>query len=290
MTRLRPRRPLGGALVATFGLLVLAALVWLGRAPSAPSRELRVCADPNNLPFSNEREEGFENRLAALVAREMGATVRYTWWAQRRGFVRHTLGAGECDVIMGVPTTFELVLPTAPYYRSTYVFVYRQDRGLDIRTFDDEPLRTLQIGVHVIGDDYANPPPAHALASRGIIRNVVGYSIYGDYAQPDPPAGLVRAVADGEVDVAIVWGPLAGYFAARERLPLELVPVSPEVDLPFLPFVFDMSMGVRRGDDALKDELDEILRRNAPEIDALLEEFGFPFVRRVRRSASAGLP
>jgi mxaJ protein len=290
MTRARPALRRGAALLVTFGLVLVAALVWLGNASSISRRELRVCADPNNLPFSNEREEGFENRLAEIVAREMEATLRYTWWAQRRGFIRHTLRAGECDVVMGVPTTYELVLPTAPYYRSTYVFVYRRDRNLDIRTFDDEVLRTLRIGVHVIGDDYANPPPAHALASRGMIANVVGYSIYGDYAQPDPPARLVRAVAAGEVDVAIVWGPLAGYFARRDRLPVEIVPVSPEVDLPFLPFVFDMSIGVRREDETLKEELDDILRRNAPEVEGLLEEFGFPFVRRVRRSARADLP
>jgi mxaJ protein len=278
-----PRR--SGLALALFAVAVTAAVAWLVVAPPRPARELRVCADPNNLPFSNEREEGFENRLAQLVAGEMHAAVRYTWWAQRRGFVRNTLRAGECDVIMGVPTTYELVLPTAPYYRSTYVFVSREDRGLDVRTFDDEALRTLRIGVHVIGDDYANPPPAHALASRGIVQNVVGYSIYGDYAQPDPPARLVQAVADGEVDLAIVWGPLAGYFARRDELPLRLVPVSPEVDLPFLPFVFDMSIGVRREDEALKEELDAILRRKAPEVEALLEEFGFPFVRRVRRTA-----
>jgi mxaJ protein len=288
MTRRRP--PAGAVLLLPFGALVAAALVWLSTAPPGAARELRVCADPNNLPFSNEREEGFENRLADLVAGEMGATVRYTWWAQRRGFVRNTLRSGECDVVMGVPTTYELVLPTAPYYRSTYVFVSREDRQLDVRTFDDEVLRTLSIGVHVIGDDYANPPPAHALASRGMVRNVVGYSIYGDYAQPDPPARLVHAVAAGEVDLAVVWGPLAGYFARRDGLPLRIVPVSPEVDLPFLPFVFDMSMGVRREDEALKEELDDILRRKAPEVEALLEEFGFPFVRRVRRAARAGLP
>jgi hypothetical protein len=135
-------------------------------APPAP-RELRVCSDPNNLPFSNDREEGFENALAELVAAEMGASLRYTWWVQRRGFIRHTLRALECDVVMGVPTTYELVLATRPYYRSQYVFVYRPDRGLEVRSLDDDVLRTARIGVHVIGEDYANPPPAHALAGEG---------------------------------------------------------------------------------------------------------------------------
>jgi mxaJ protein len=243
---------------------------------SPPVRELRVCADPNNLPFSNEREEGFENRLADLVAAEMGATVRYTWWAQRRGFIRNTLRAHDCDVVMGVPTSYELVLATQPYYRSSYVFLYRADRGIAVRTFDDDLLRQVKVGVHVIGDDYANPPPAHALSSRGVVSNVVGYSIYGDYSQPDPPARLVDAVVNGDVDVAAIWGPFAGYFAKRHPVALEIVPVSPEIDLPFLPFVFDISMGVRRDDVALREELDAILERKAAAIDALLAEYGVP--------------
>jgi mxaJ protein len=247
-----------------------------GDEAATTTRELRVCADPNNLPFSNEREEGFENRLAELVAAEMGAVVRYTWWAQRRGFIRNTLRAHACDVVIGVPTSYELVLATQPYYRSTYVFLYRADRGIDVRSFDDDVLRRVKVGVHVIGDDYANPPPAHALASRGVVQNVVGYSIYGDYSTPDPPARLVDAVANGEVDVASIWGPFAGYFARRHAAKLEIVPVSPEIDLPFLPFVFDIGMGVRRDDQALKDELDEILERKADAIDALLAEYGVP--------------
>lgn len=239
-------------------------------------RELRVCADPNNMPFSNDREEGFENRLASLLAEELDATVRYTWWAQRRGFIRNTLNARECDVVMGVPSSYELVLVTRPYYRSTYVFVSQRDRALPIQTFDDAILRTLTIGVHVIGDDYANPPPAHALASRGMITNVVGYSIFGDYARPNPPAHIIDAVARGEVDVAVVWGPLAGYFASRAGVDLTLTAVQPEIDLPFLPFVFDIALGVRRDDVALRDELDAILARRADDVNALLRDYGVP--------------
>jgi quinoprotein dehydrogenase-associated probable ABC transporter substrate-binding protein len=246
-----------------------------------PARLLRVCADPNNLPFSNRRLEGFENRIAGLMAREMGAEVAYTWWPQRRGFVRNTLNAGACDVVMGIPSSYELVLATRPYYRSTYVFVSRQDRHLGVRSFDDPLLRRLRIGVQLVGDDYANAPPAHALAARGVIGNVHGYSVYGDYRQESPPAAVVEAVARGEVDVAVVWGPLAGWFARRQthrRIPLEIVPVSPQIDLPFLPFVFDISMGVRRGDTELKEKLDGILERKRSEIDAILDESGVPRV------------
>jgi mxaJ protein len=237
---------------------------------------LRVCADPNNLPFSNKNGEGFENALAQLVARELGRGVEYTWWPQRRGFIRNTLKAGACDVVLGVPSSFEMALATRPYYRSTYVFVYRQDRGIAVRSFDDPTLRKLRIGVQIIGDDGANAPPAHALANRGIVDNVVGYTVYGDYSQPNPPARIVEAVAKGAIDVAVVWGPLAGYFAPRQGVPLAVVPVSPQIDMPFLPFVWDISMGVRRSDKRLQAELDEVLERERPAIDALLNRYGVP--------------
>ncbi|HYG11177.1 MAG TPA: substrate-binding domain-containing protein [Pyrinomonadaceae bacterium] len=239
---------------------------------------LRVCADPNNLPFSNHRQEGFENKIAELIAREMNLRVEYTWWAQRRGFIRNTLRAGICDIVIGVPSSFELALTTAPYYRSTYAFVYRKNAGLSVRSFDDAVLRNVKIGVQMIGDDAANTPPAHALSNRHIITNVRGYNVNGDYARSDPPAEIVAAVAKGEVDVAVVWGPLAGYFAKRQRVALEVVPVSPEIDLPFLPFVFDISIGVRRGDNMFKDRLEEVLSRRNREIESILDEYGVPRV------------
>jgi mxaJ protein len=255
---------------------------------SEPARALRVCADPNNLPFSNERGEGFENRLAELLADELDASLEYVWWAQRRGYVRNTLRAGLCDVLLGVPSSFELAQPTRPYYRSTYVFLHRSDRvGLeDIESFDDARLRDLRIGVHVVGDDYTNTPPVHALAQRGIVENVRGYTLYSDYAEPNPPARLIEAVASGEVDLAVVWGPFAGYFASRQPVPLAFRPVFPQIDLPFLPMVFDIAMGVRRGDGELQAELDQALVRRRSEIDALLREFGVPRLD----DAAAGAP
>jgi mxaJ protein len=247
---------------------------------------LRVCADPNNLPFSNQQREGFENKLADIVAREMTATVEYTWWAQRRGFFRNTLKAGVCDVVFGVPSGFEMALTTSPYYRSTYVFVYRKDRHLNIRSFDDPALRALKIGVQMIGDDFSNSPPAHALSSRKIIDQVKGYTVYGDYAQPNPPARIIDAVARREIDVAIVWGPLAGYFANREGVPLTVVPVSPQVDRPFLPFVYDISLGVRRGDQTLRDQLEQILQKRRSDIDRILRNYGVPRVDNIKEGGA----
>jgi quinoprotein dehydrogenase-associated probable ABC transporter substrate-binding protein len=242
--------------------------------PGVADRVLRVCADPNNLPFSNDRGEGLENALARLVARELHADLQYTWLPQRRGFVRNTLNARKCDVMMEVPAGYGRTLSTNPYYRSTYVFVTRKDRHLRIRSFDDPALRRLRLGVQMIGDDYSNTPPAHALGRRGLGGNVVGYSVYGDYSRPAPLAEIVDAVAKGEVDVAVVWGPVAGYFAPRESVPLEIAPV-PGADPPFS-FAFDVSMGVRRGDEALREKLDSVLRKRRKEIDALLVSYGVP--------------
>ena len=258
----------------SFLLLALAALA--GAAPAPAPRELRVCADPNNLPFTNQRGEGFENRIAELVARDLHAQVRYTWWAQRRGFFRNTLNASLCDVVMGVPSDFELARPTAPYYRSSYVFVTRRDRGLHITSLDDSVLRRVRIGVQLIGNDYMNTPPAHALSRRGIVANVVGYTVYGDYSRPNPPARIIEAVARGEVDVAIVWGPLGGYFASREAVPLSLTPVTPEMEPPGIPLAYSISMGVRKGADSLRRELDQVIARRQPEINRILDSYGVP--------------
>jgi mxaJ protein len=247
---------------------------------------LRVCADPNNLPFSNSRGEGFENRLATLIARDLGDTVAYTWWAQRRGFVRNTLKAGSCDLIMGVPAGMDMVLRTAPYYRSTYVFVTRRDRRLTVRSFDDSVLRRVRVGVQLIGDDGANTPPAHALSRRGIIQNVKGYTVYGDYATESPPSRIIEAVARGDIDVAIAWGPMAGYWARRSPVALTLTPVHPQIDARFLPFVFDIALGVRRGDATLRAALDSILVRRRGEIHRLLDEYGVPRLDVVGRPVS----
>lgn len=180
---------------------------------------------------------------------------------------------------MGMPAESGRVLTTRPYYVSTYVFLSRRDRHLRIRSLDDSLLRRVRIGIHFIGDDYNNPPPAHALGRRGIVRNVTGYSIYGDYSKPNPPAELIHAAARGDVDVAIVWGPLAGYFGAREKVPMTLTPVTPAVDPPGLRFTFAIAVAVRRDDAALRAKLDAALDRRRPEIDRILRRYGVPRVR-----------
>lgn len=256
----------------------LAASVLLIGATSSPvqSRPLRVCADPNNLPYSNARHEGFEDKLAQLVGRELHRKVEYFFWAQRRGFVRNTLKAGKCDIIMGTASGVEMVLTTRPYYRSAYTFVSKTSTP-DIHSLDDPRLRDVKVGVQLIGDDFNNTPPAAGLTRRGIVRNVRGYTVYGDYRDANPPSRIVRAVEKGEVDVALVWGPLAGYFARQSPVPLRVVPISPRSD-GRLPYTFDISMGVRRSDKAFRDSLDQVIVRRRGEIDRLLAEYGVPRV------------
>jgi mxaJ protein len=258
-------------------LLVMFAL-WTWTALGEEQKQFRVCADPENFPFSNRQLEGFENKIADLIAKELGASPTYIWWGQRRGFIRNTMKAtlkeARCDVVIGVPKGYDLVRWTKPYYRSTYVFVYPKSKGFQIKSLDDPILRTLKIGVHLLGDDYENPPPVHELAKRGLVDNVVGYDTF--YSQENPPSTIIDAVAGGAIDVAIVWGPAAGYFAKQQRVPLELVPVpSGKGDLPF---AFDISMGVRPGDEELKIQLEKLLDRKQTEIRKILEDYGVPLM------------
>lgn len=272
-----PWRLLAAGLGVVCGVLLFAAS---GRSeePAGGPSVLRVCADPNNLPFSNRQSQGFENKIAELLAKERGGGVAYTWWPQRRGFLRGTLNAGRCEVVMGVPAEYELVLTTRPYYQSTYAFVYRSDADYRLTSLDDAVLRSLRIGVHLIGDDYTNSPPAHALSQRGLVDNVVGYSVYGNYAEDSPPGKIVAAVAAGEIDAALVWGPIAGYFAQRHTPPLRVTPLPAEAGSARLLFQYDMAMGVRRGNHTLKAELDALLAQHARPIRAILQDYGVPLV------------
>lgn len=237
---------------------------------------LRVCADPNNMPFSNEQEQGFENKLARLVADQLGAKLEYTWWSQRKSFVKNSLDAGRCDLLMGIPTSLGSVTATQPYYRSTYVFVSRHDRNLRIASLDDPRFAAWRVGVHVVDDNLA--PPAAALARRGITSNVTGFSLFGAYGEANPPRKLIDAVAAGTIDVAIVWGPFAGYFSKQEPVELDTVPVSPATFLA-IPFTFDVSAGVRKGDIALKNEVEHVLDAQAPRIRQILDDYGVPRVQ-----------
>jgi mxaJ protein len=270
------------ALILTTAAACFAVAPWALRTPSKasaeePKRVLRVFADPNNLPFSNRREEGFENKIASLIAREMGVELQYNWQALRQGFFRRAFRDGDGDIIMGVPRDIERMLTTAPYYRSTYVFVSRKDRGLNLTSLDDPRLRTLKIGIPIVGGETSNTPPVVALAHRGIVANTVGYTVYGDYEKDNPPARMVDAIANREVDVSILWGPLVGYFARRQPVPLEVTPVAPQLD-GAIPFAFDIAIGVDPKNPALRDQINSAMEKNRDRIRQILEEFGVPQV------------
>jgi mxaJ protein len=258
------------------------------RATHAP---LRVCADPDNMPYSRRleaapgltathsasgrtRERGFEIEIAELLARDLGTTAEYVWWPQRLGFLRNTLNAGSCDVVIGLPTAVDVVLPTRPYYRSTYVFVSRDADRLDVREYGDARLRRLRIGVQLVGDDGSNPPPAEALSRRGLLSNLVGFPVYGDHAN-GRESKIVDAVARGEVDVAAVWGPIAGYFASRAAVKLRLTPVSAS-DTTASPHTFDMGMAVRKRDTARRDRLNQFLDQHRAAIADVLDKYAVP--------------
>ena len=236
-------------------------------------RELRVCADPDNLPYSHENGSGFENRIAQLVADELDARLIYSWAPQRRGYVRKNLNAGLCDVLVGVPAHYDPVRTTQPYYRSTYVFAFRANGPFRVHSFDDPQLAKAKIGVQLVGDDLAATPPGHALAGRGFVRNVIGYPPFGDRPQAQR---MLDALAGGELDVALVWGPPAAYFARNEPVPLELAQASAPPEIAGIPFEYSIAMGVRKRDTQLQQELDRVIVKRRSDIDAILREYGVP--------------
>jgi len=259
--------------------IIAAVALLLGSCSLVPQRTLTACADPNNLPFSNKAGQGFENKLAQLIASDLHAKLDYIWWAQRRGYVRNTLNERKCDFWPGVASNVEMVATTRPYYRSTYMFVTRRDANIGGLTLNDPRLKELKIGVQLVGDDASNTPPAHALAARGIIGNVRGYMLYGNYAAPNPPAEVLSAVERGDVDVALVWGPLAGYFAAKSAVPLRLEPVTPWFADRQWPMQFDVSVGVRRDNQKLLNDIDRILARRSGDVRRLLASYHVPIVQ-----------
>lgn len=257
--------------------MALLALALLGAAAQAqgPAAPLRVCADADNLPYSREDGSGFENRIVQWLAEALHRPLQVSWVHVQRGLVRRTFGQDLCDVLPGLPSGFERVLPTRPYYRSGYVFLSRELDGRPLRGFDDARLAELRIGVQLPGADQAATPVGHALAQRGARERVVGFPPLGEVP---PVQRMVQALVAGELDAAVVWGPQAGFFAQRAGAPLVMTPARPPAGLALPPFEFDMVMGVRRDQPALRDEIDAALAGLQPRIDALLAQYGLPRV------------
>lgn len=238
---------------------------------------LRVCAEPDNLPFSNEKGEGFENRIAEAVAKDLGMALEYTFLRERKGFLRQTLNANRCDVVIGVPAQLERVRKTRPYYRSTYAIVTRKDRHLDLKSYDDPAWAGLKIGLHTIGDDGSNSPPAHVLGHHHLGANVVGYPMWGPEDQKDPQGEVVRAVAEKKIDAAIVWGPFAGYFAKPYGKALVVRPAPLDPGLPGQTMAWNITMAVRKDDEVLQEKLNQSLNRQSKKIQQILKDYHIPF-------------
>ena len=250
-------------------VMILFPLAW--QAWGDELKQLQICGDPDNLPFSNKKSEGFENKIAQVIAKEIGAELTYFWWPHQRGLVRRAMRPGLCDVMISIPQGWDQVLWTKPYYRSAYVIVYPKDRGFQITSLDDPILKRLKIGV------YINSPPAEALANRDIRTNVVGYSLFYD-SGGERPDKMIQDLIAGKIDVVMDWGPMAGYFTKRldGSSPLEVVLL--QGGEPGIPFTFEFSMGVRKGNTVLKAELEQAISKRHAEIRKILEEYGVPLL------------
>lgn len=249
---------------------LLCALLLLGQLGAAQGWEMRVCADPDDLPFSNRQMQGFDNRIAELLAKDLGARLTYVWWKRSPSMVHMRLREGHCDLILGLGEGYEGTLSTLAYYQSSFVFVYREDSPYAVASMDDPVLKELRVAVETPG-----VPPFEALANRGLSAKAVILEAT-DPAASSPSSPIVEAVAKGQVDVAIVWGPVAGYFARRQPTKLKVVPVQPEFELPAISMVYPVVIGVRAGDEALRDRLNIALVRRWDQIQAILKEYGVP--------------
>jgi mxaJ protein len=263
----------GFLFLATFGVPPKAAEAQLRPGLEKPG-VIRVCADPDNMPLSNQKGEGFEQKIAELIAKDWNAKIEYAWWPVRRGFFARALNGRYCDVAIQAPADFDMAAVTRPYFRSGYVFVTRKDSGLDIKSLADPRLKKLRIGVNILNSDAENTPPAMALSRYGVVGNLTGFPTF--YTDTVRPEDIVTAVAKKTIDVGIAWGPLAGYFAQRSPVPLTLQPLAERDSLTDFPFRFSIGIAVRRRDKALRDSLQTVLDRRKPEIQAILKEYGIP--------------
>lgn len=239
--------------------------------PEENAGEFRVCADKDNLPYSNDKLEGFENKIAELIANDLGKKVTYQFWYDRIGFVRNTLNAKRCDVIIGTVAGNDMVRTSKPYYRSGYVFVYRKDSGYNITDWDSPDLHKGKIGV------VGQTPPSRPMSDKGLMDNARPYRIMRDLNLP--PSFIIDDLVKGDIDIAILWGPIAGYYAKKAAIPLVVVP-APEYEAENVhgKEYWNISVGVRKKDKERMAVIDEVLQRRAKDIEKILDDYGIPHV------------
>ena len=270
-------------LTGVFASMLMSALTAVPAARAddfMPQGSLRVCADANLMPFSNDKLEGFENKIAQMIGDELKLPVTYYWWPQTIGFVRNTLRARHCDLVMGAASGEELMQNTNPYYKTTYALVYRSDSGISAKGFDDPSLRGARIGV------VAMTPPATAIRRYGIT-NIEPYQLNIDTRVEQPARKAIEDVASGATDAAAIWGPIAGYYAARQSVPLTVVPLPEQ---PGTRMQFLISMGIREGEQLWKHWLNDFIARRQGDIERILAEYNVPLLNpdgSLRRRADA---
>jgi quinoprotein dehydrogenase-associated probable ABC transporter substrate-binding protein len=245
--------------------------VWAQTADLVDRSQLRVCADPANIPFSSETGEGFENKIAELLAKELGVPVAYTWFPQATGFVRNTLGAGRCDLVMGVAQGEELMQNTNPYYKSTYALVVKADSDLkSVESLDDVRLKDKAIGV------IAGTPPATVMAMNGLMGKVRPYSLVVDRRFEAPAEKMIADLNDGAIDAGILWGPMGGFYASKNTIPLSVIPLAHETKGPRMSY--RITMGMRRNEQEWKHQINELIAKKQNEINAILLSYGVPLL------------
>jgi len=276
-------RHLAMGVLLALGLAGLACVVWPGGgraqddAGSEGSIELvdphvfRACADPRNLPFSNEAGEGFENKIAELLARKLGKTLAYTFYPGATGFIRNTLNAHRCDVVLGIAQGDDIVQPTNPYYRTSYVAAYRKGGPLEgIDSLSDPRLKTARIGI------IAGTPPANFLAANGLLGQIKSYQLVVDTRFDSPAREMMDDLDRGDIDVALLWGPIAGYYALKAKTPIAVAPLLKEQNGPRM--VYRIVMGVRHSDQNWKRSLNKLISENQAEINSILLSYGVPLL------------
>lgn len=244
----------------------------LAQMPDLVDRSaLRVCADPANMPFSNDKGQGFENKIADLLASKLKVAVVYTWFPQAVGFVRNTLGARKCDLVIGFPQGDELVQNTNAYYRSAYALITRADSPLaGVETLADPRLKGKSIGV------IARTPPATSMAANGLLATAKSFQLVVDRRHSSPAEEMIAAVASGELEAGVLWGPVGGYYARLSKVPMSVVPLIKEPEGPRM--VFRITMGIRPGEPEWKHQLNDLIAANQNKINAILLDFGVPIV------------
>ena len=265
------RAPARVALAAALLVSLPLARAWSQTPPELVSRtELRVCADPNDLPFSNQKLEGYENRIAALLGQELKLPVTYVWFPQVAGFVRNTLQAQLCDLVMGTVTGDTIMDTTTPYYHSGYMIVTRPENGITATALGDPTLANKRFGV------IAATPPTDGLLRHDLMGQTTSYSLAVDTRYDNPARKMIQDLLDHRIDAALLWGPIAGYAIAKEHLPLKAAFLTSEPDSPRLDY--RIAMGVRVNEPEWRRRLNQIIRAQQPQITAILTEYGIPML------------